>query len=201
MTLLHLATLSSVDASPTDNGRLCSVVNCSTFICPYKEYMDKPFTNLYEKRSLNTVNLLTEQAPQIVDKKDKRGRTALHYAALLASTHIVRHLEHLANWSIKDESGQTSLELALTMEPLPPLIFLSDRMSDDNVFHTSHNTAFDETISRLIVLHNSTIKSCEKQTAWLVGELIRHELPLSLYTFFKMGVNVAVVGLSILSSI
>ena len=194
MTLLHLATLSSVDASLTNNGRLCSNVNCSTFLCPYKDYMHKPFTNLYEKRSLNTVTLLTEQAPQIVNKKDKRGRTALHYAALLASTHIVRHLEHVANWSIKDESGQTPLELALTMEPLPPLIFLSDRMSNDNVFHTSHNTAFDETISRLIVLHNSTIKRCDKQSAWLVGELISHELPLSLYTLCNIGVDVSCSG-------
>ena len=193
MTLLHLATLSSIDASLNNNGRLCSIVDCNTFLCPYKDYMHKPFTNLYEKRSLETIKLLTEQAPQIVNKKDQRGRTALHYAALLASTHIVRHLERLANWGIKDESGQTPLELALTMEPLPPLIFLSDRMTDDNVFHTRHNTAFDETISRLIVLHNSTI-SCDEHASWLVGELIRHELPLSLYSLFKMGVNVSCSG-------
>ena len=80
------------------------------------------------------------------------------------------------------------------MEPLPPLIFLSDRMTDDNVFHTRHNTAFDETISRLIVLHNSTIRSCDEHASWLVGELIRHELPLSLYSLFKMGVNVSCSG-------
>ena len=137
-----------------------------------------------------TVRLLTKLQKNI-NKTGKYGRTALHYAAARgfegAVTHLVRQG---SDWKIEDQNGDTPLELALKESPLHPSYFLPCRMTSDGVFQFCNSTMFDITVSNLIMLQKSTIKKCNTVTKRLLGTLIKKNMPLSLYSLFKIGVDV-----------
>ena len=144
--------------------------------------------NEYKNR-LITVKLLTKF--QNINKKDKYGKTALHYAAAGGFAGAVRHLVRQgSDWRAKDQNGDTPLELALNHSPLQPDFFLPCRMTSDGVFRSCSSTMFDETVRYLIMLQKSSIKKCNIDTKRLLHLLVEKSMPLSLYSLFKIGIDV-----------
>ena len=66
--------------------------------------------------------------------------------------------------------------------------FLPCRLTSDQVFQVCQSTRFDELANYL--LQNATIKKCDTRAKSLLGGLLRHKLPLSLYALFKSGLDV-----------
>ena len=194
MTLLHLA--ANWSAYPVvyydDSGWI--IQSCTEDISDSYWYTNKTYffllsVNEYKKR-LMTVRLLSK-LQQNINKTDKYGRTALHYAAVRGFAGAVRHLVRQgSDWKIKDQNGDTPLELALKESPLHPRYFLSCRMTSDGVFQSCNSTMFDVTVNYLIMLQKSTIKKCNTDIKRLVRTLVKKNMPLSLYSLFKIGVDV-----------
>ncbi|MEM9644677.1 MAG: ankyrin repeat domain-containing protein, partial [Planctomycetota bacterium] len=60
-----------------------------------------------------SVNEVLERRPELVDSKDRNGRTALHEACTHGDTKTVRTLlRHGADWEIADANGQTPADRA-----------------------------------------------------------------------------------------
>ena len=110
MTLVHLATLGLTNVFSSVCNNL-SFINCTAFKCPYMNGFRK--YNL-EEQYFKTIKLLTKVAPQHVNKKDKDGRTALHYSVIVRSPRVFKHLiQKGSDWKIKDKNGNTALKFAL----------------------------------------------------------------------------------------
>ena len=111
MTLLHLATLGLTNIFSSVCTNL-SYINCTAFKCPYKNGFQKYNR---EEPYFKTIKLLTTKvAPQHINKKDKHGRTALHYSIILRSPRIFKQLIRKgSDWKIKDKNGNTALKFAL----------------------------------------------------------------------------------------
>ncbi|CAB4004338.1 Ankyrin repeat domain-containing 50 [Paramuricea clavata] len=183
MTLLHLATQWS-PYPPT------VLVLGRPPLCPQVGFFDVRYVNDYKKR-LTIVKLLTKLQQNIV-KKDKHGRTALHYAAENGFAGAVRHLlRQGSNWEAKGYSviRDNPLALALKESPSYPLHFLPCRTTNDGVFQSCNSTMYDETARSLIIQQQSLIKKCRKGTKRLLRTLVEKNMPLSLYTVLKIGVD------------
>ena len=193
MTLLHLA--ANWSAYPvTRDDFSWKIQSCTENIYDGDWYTDK--TNFFlqsvkeYKKRLKTVKLLSK-LQQNINKADKYGRTALHYAAAREFAGAVRHLvSQGSDWKIKDQNGDTPLELALKESPLHPRYFLPCRMTSDGVFQSCNSTIFDVTVNDLIMLQKSTFKKCNTDTKRLLRTLVKKNMPLSLYSLFKIGVDV-----------
>lgn len=184
-TLLHFATLGSFHVEP-HLTQSCSTTLC---ICPNRTYVKDD--NNKDRRRFETTALLAKVLQPNINEKDKYGRTALHYAAARALLDAVKHLVlEGSDWNIKDQRGDTPLEFALKVSPQRSQPFLSCRMTTDQVFKSCESTIFDETVSYLIMLQNSTVDKCDIGTDLLLGYLLRHRLPLSLYALFKFGADI-----------
>ncbi|CAB3983839.1 Ankyrin repeat domain-containing 50 [Paramuricea clavata] len=182
-TLLHFATLgSSQPETETYVTQSCAFSAC---VCPNRARSD-----ITEEKRLETVRLLLKVLVSDINKKDKYGRTALHYAAVHGLPTLVEYLVNAgADWSIKDHWGDTALEFALREKPiLSTKTFLPCRLTSDQVFEVCQSTRFDELANYL--LQNATIKKCNTTAKSLLGGLLRHKLPLSLYALFKSGLDI-----------
>jgi ankyrin repeat protein len=180
-TLLHFATLGS------SKRKVYVTQSCasSACVCPNMTGSD----NAEEKR-LETVMLLTKVLVSNINKQDKYGRTALHYAAVHGWSRLVEYLVNAgADWSIEDQRGDTALKFALREKShLDTITVLPCRVTSDQVFRVCQSTRFDELVNYL--LQNATIKKCDTRAKNLLRGLLRHQLPLSLYALFKSGLDV-----------
>jgi ankyrin repeat protein/dephospho-CoA kinase len=186
MTLLHLASLGLTNVFSS----VCSVINCTALECPHKlsrqEY-DR------EKQYLKAIKLLTKVAPQNINKKDKHGRTALHYAALVRSPDVVKHLIRKgSDWKIMDENGNTALKFVLkqpidyiNLGPCSAVIYSllnSSEMAISNEMQLN-------CLGMLEVTGTSNI-TCDLSGSPTISSIVKlmahHNLSLSWYTLFKI---------------
>ena len=181
-TLLHFATLgSSKRKTEVFVTQSCASSAC---VCPNIRR-----ANIVNEKRLETVRLLLKVLVPDINKQDKYGRTALHYAAVHVLPTLVELLVNAeADWSIEDQRGDTALEFALREKPLDTESFLPCRLTSDQVFQVCQSTQFDELANYL--LQNATIKKCDIRSKNLLGRLLYHRLPLSLYALFKSGLDV-----------
>ena len=165
-TLLHFATLgSSKRDTETYVTESCASTAC---VCP-----NKTSFNMVGNKRFETVLLLTEVLASEINKRDKHGRTALHYAAVHVLPKIAEILIKAgADWRVKDERGDTALEYALRERP----------------FDNAKKTLFDELASYL--LQNATNVKCNTRRKRLLGGLVDHRLPKSLSGLFQSGLEV-----------
>jgi ankyrin repeat protein len=182
-TLLHFAILGS--SKPKSEAFTTQSCASSACVCPNMVIFD-----ITEEKRLETVRLLLNVLVSDINKKDKFGRTALHYAAVHGWPKLVKYLVNAgADCSMKDQRGDTALEFALRENShLDTETFLPCRLTSDQVFEVCHSTRFDELANYL--LQNATIKKCDTRAKSLLGGLLRHKLPLSLYALFKSGLDV-----------
>ncbi|CAB3983841.1 Ankyrin repeat domain-containing 50 [Paramuricea clavata] len=147
-------------------------------------------SDIMEEKRLETVRLLLKVLVSDINKQDKYGRTALHYAAVHGLPKVVGYLVNAgADWSMKDQRGDTALEFALREKSrLDTITVLPCRLTSDQVFRVCQSTRFDELVNYL--LQNATIKKCDTRAKNLLRGLLRHQLPLSLYALFKSGLDV-----------
>ena len=182
-TLLHFAILGSVKSQT----KVYKTQSCpsSWCICPKITH-----TDIVEEKRLETVKLLTKVLTSDINKQDKYGRTALHYAAVRVLPKIVKCLINAgADWSVRDQGGDTALEYALReRRHVGAEIFLPCQWTGDRVFEVCQSTVFDELVSYL--LRNQTITKCDGRAKTLLNGLLYHRLPLSLYSLFKSGLDV-----------
>ena len=182
-TLLHFAILGSVKSQT----KVYITQSCPSSWCICRKITNAKIVN--EKR-LATVMMLTKVLTLDINKQDKYGRTALHYAAVQLLPEIVKCLiSKGADWSVRDQRGDTALEYALRERPHYTYeIFLPCQWTDDRVFEICQSTVFDALVSYL--LRNQTITECNGRAKTLLNGLLYHRLPLSLYSLFKSGLDV-----------
>ena len=89
---------------------------------------------------------------------------------------------------MRDQRGDTALEYALRERPVGTEMLLPCQWTGDHVFEVCQSTAFDELVSHL--LRNQSITECNGRAETLINGLLYHELPLSLYSLFKSGLDV-----------
>ena len=182
-TLLHFAIFGSVESQTKDYmTQSCPSFSC---ICPKIVHAD-----IVKEKRLETVMLLTKVLTSDINKQDKYGRTALHYATIQILPEIVKYLiSKGGNWKVRDQRGDTALEYALRERPyVGTEIFLPCRWTSDHVFNVCQSTVFDEVVSYL--LRNQTFTECDGRAKTLLNGLLYHRLPLSLYSLFKSGLDV-----------
>ena len=188
MTLLHLATLGLTNLISFSS--VCSMINCTAFECPQKLLRHKYGS---EKQYLKTIKLLTKVAPQNINKKDKHGRTALHYAALLRSPDVVKHLIRKgSDWKIMDENGNTALKFVLK-QPIDYINFGPCSAVIYSLLNSSEMAISDEMqvncLSMLQVRILNTKCDIVSTIVSIVELMVHHKLPLSWYTLFKIDVD------------
>jgi ankyrin repeat protein len=185
MTLLHLATLGLTNMFPS----VCSVINCTTFKCP-RMYARHKYDR--EKQYLKAIKLLIKITPQNINKKDKHGRTALHYAALVRSPDVVKHLIRKgSDWKIKDENGNTALKFVLkrpieyiNLGPCSTVIYSLLKVNSSEM--TVSNKMHVNCLSMLGVRSLNTKCELVSTVVRIVKLMAHHNLPLSWYTLFKI---------------
>ncbi len=177
-TLLHFATLGS--SNITTEAYVTHSCASSKCVCPNMTHSD-----IVDEKRLETARLLIKVLISFINRQDNYGRTALHYAVVHGSLKLAKYLVTTgADWTIKDQWGDTALEFALRERPLSPK--LSCRWTSEKGFQVCD--IFDELVSYL--LQNSSIKKCDMRAKNLLDSLLDHKLPLSLYTLFKSGLDV-----------
>jgi ankyrin repeat protein len=185
MTLLHLASLGLTNVMfPSE----CSVINCTAFECPR---MSSRHEYDHEKQYLKTIKLLTKAAPQNINKKDKHGRTALHYATLVRSPDVVKHLIRKgSDWKIKDENGDTALKFVLKLPidyinlgPCSTVIYSLLNSSEMAISNEMHGNCL-----RMLRRVRSLNVRCNlgSTIVRIVKLMDHHNLPLSWYALLKI---------------
>ena len=175
-TLLHFAILGPVERMKVYITRLCPKIT---------------HVDIVEEKRLETVMLLTRVLMSGINKQDKYGRTALHYAVVQVLPEVVKYLvEAGADLSVKDERGDTALEYALREKRFDGYLrkSLPCQWASDHVFKECQSTVFDELASYLLRLE--AITECDVRAKNLLNGLVHHRLPLSLYSLFKSGLDV-----------
>ena len=109
--LLHLAILGSVKSQT----KVYKTQSCPSSSCICSKIVH---ADIVKEKRLETVKLLTKALISYINKQDKYGRTALHYATVQVLPEIVKCLiSKGADWSVKDKRGDTALEYALRERP------------------------------------------------------------------------------------
>ena len=182
-TLLHLAILGSVETHCTE-VYITQSCPSSACICPKITHAD-----IADEKRLETVMLLTKVLTLDINKQDKYGRTALHYAAVQVLPQMVKYLiNEGADWSVKDKDAETALEYALRERPYVFSEFLPCQLTSDRVFEVCQSNVFDELANYLLKMENIT--ECNMRAENVLRGLVYHILPLSLYSLFKSGLDV-----------
>ena len=183
-TLLHFAILGSLKIqTKVYKTQLCPSSWC---ICPTMIFM-----GMVDEKRLATVMVLTKVLMSDINKQDKYGRTALHYAAAQVLPEIVKCLINAgADWSVRDQRGDTGLEYALRQKGYYVGMEKYSRCqwTSDHVFEVCQSTVFDELVSYL--LRNQTITECDGRAKTLLNGLVYHRIPFNLYSLFKSGLDV-----------
>lgn len=193
-------------AQESDNG--LSLLTVSVLWSPYphnagyfscSDPLEGDFYILSEKinnesqKRVATVKLLAESQKSIslfLNKKDKNDKTALHHAAMTGFNDAVKFLvQHGSNVSARDQEGNTPLQLALSTSPMSPSFFSRCYTTRDGVFTTCNTTSYDDTVEYLIWSQRSNIKICDSESASLLRTTIIKQMPLSLYSLIKIGVD------------
>ena len=188
MTLLHLATLGLTNLFRFH--RVCSIINCDAFKCPHMDALPHAIS---WGRYFSTIKLLTEVTPQNIIKKDRKGKTALHYAALVRSPEVVRHLiEKGSNWKLRDEDGNTALEFMLRGH----LLYIANLGLCRSVFYSFFNSsemaisseAHVMCLNWLYALTQELTKQCRGNTdpPSILYKVKHYNLPLSWYILLKV---------------
>ena len=147
------------------------------------------------KRRLNVIKLLmeTDQKSLILDRKDHKNRTLLHYAALNGFVRAVKYLVELgADVRLNDENRDTPLMIALKYSPVNdqnPSTSYTCYTTNDGQFSSCKTTCYDETVRHLIQSQKANISKCDSESAIMLKRIIIKRMPLSLYALLKIGVD------------
>ena len=142
-----------------------------------------------KKQYLKTVKLLTKVTPQNINRKDKHGRTALHYAALVRSPDVLRHLiQKGSDWKTADENGDTALKFMLkrpidyiNLGPCSTVIY--------SLLNSSEMPIYNDVHVRCLKLLDNLLNAakCERSgPPKILRYMALHHLPLSWYTLLKL---------------
>ncbi len=179
-TLLHFATLGS--SNITTEAYVTHSCASSKCVCPNITHSD-----IVDEKRLETARLLIKVLISFINRQDNYGRTALHYAVVHGSLKLAKYLVTTgADWTIKDQRADTALEFALRERPLRHRHPCRWTLVLEKGFHACD--IFDEMVSYLLQV--SSIKKCDMRAKNLLDSLLDHQLPLSLYTLFKSGLDV-----------
>ena len=185
-TLLHFAILGSLKSQTN----VYKTQSCPSSCCICPKITHDVFVT--EKHQLKTVMMLIDVLTSDINKQDKYGRTALHYATVQVALKFVKYLINAgADWSVTDQRGDTALEYALRETPhvyVDMEIFFPCEWTGDRVFEVCQSDMFDELVSYL--LRNQTITECDGRAKTLINGLLYHRLSFSLYSLFKSGLDV-----------
>lgn len=191
MTFLHYA----VGWSPYRNTGIPELKICSLVVDG--DYCTQGYGTEVKKefgKRLATVKILVKSQvdrSSFVNKKDKNGRTALHYAAMAGFVDALKYLvKHGGDWNMKDRDGNTPLTLALAASPSRPDCFIRCYRTYDKLqFRICNTTMYDATVGYLVWLQRSTIRECDLESANLSATAVRKQMPLTLYTLLKVGLD------------
>ena len=138
---------------------------------------------------------LEENKFLLLNEQDKNGNTPLHIAADEGLEDVVKYLVRLgADTNVKNKEGNTPLMTALHVSSDDLTILNHDRnekcfTTNDDLFRFCGMTSHDEIVKYLLWLQKSSISKCDKQSAYLLNQVISKRLPLSLYALLKIGVE------------
>ena len=146
------------------------------------------------KRRLNVIKLLmeTDQKSLILDRKDHKNRTLLHYAALNGFVRAVKYLVELgADVRLNDENRDTPLMIALKYSPVNDQNPSASHTcyTTDGQFSSCKTTCYDETVSYLIQAQKANISKCDNESELILMKITGKQMPLSLYALLKIGVD------------
>ena len=148
------------------------------------------------ERRLTIIKLLIETYQKqfvVVQKKDHRNRTLLHFAAAYGFNDAVALLLELgADKRLKDMNGNTPLMVVLRNSPvhdLNPRFSYRCYSTNDGQFSSCYTSCYDETARYLIQSQRSNISKCDEESALMLTQVIIKRMPLSLYALLKIGVD------------
>ena len=185
-TLLSLAIIWSRDPS---NG---AFFTCSQGSKDDSWTSPEKITIEIEKR-MATVKFLVKSQENLscfLNRPDKHGMTALHYAAMVGFVDGVKFLvQQGSDVSALDHEGDSPLIWATSVSPMYPDVFPGCRRTSDGVFTTCNTTSYDDTAAYLIWIQRSNIQICDSESARLLITVITNRMSLSLYSLLKIGVD------------
>ena len=142
-----------------------------------------------------TIPGLEENRFLLLDQQDKNGNTPLHIAANKGREDVVKYLVGLgADTNVKNKEGNTPLMTALHVSS-DNLIILNHDLNqnclttNDGLFTFCETTSHDEIVRYLLWLQKSSVSKCDGQSAYLLNQMIKKRLPLSLNALLKLGVE------------
>ncbi len=175
-------------------------VNRSIWLEIYEENLSLgEWIQRVSKKSLAVTKLLIESCKSydekllIVNKKDDKGMTLLHYAVKYGFEDAVKYLvESGADTRIKNENGDSPLTLALRLyddiSPNPNAWYRC-YFTNDGKFSSCNTTSHDEIVRYLIWSERMHLSKCDDRSAILLRKIIVKRMPLSLYELLKAGVD------------
>ena len=192
--------LLSVDWSPYDqymNGAP------DPTICPeideYENLSLEEWIQAVSKKCLAVIKLLIgsyrpyEEASFFLNKKDEQGMTLLHMVVRNGFEDAVKYLvESGADTRIKNKDGDNLLTFALKLynnvSPHYDAWYRCYVTSDGN-FGSCKTTSHDEIVRYLIWTERAHLSRCDARSSFLLNEVIKKRMPLSLYELLNAGVD------------
>ena len=145
------------------------------------------FKDVYET-ALKVIPSLKKNEHLFLNEQDADGNTPLHVAAINGREHVVKYLVELgADINIKNKNNYTPMLTALLA--IKSHIHNRCYTTIDSLFTFCETTTHDEITNYLIWLQKSSISKCDDVTAFLLTIVIMDQMPLSLYTLLKIGVD------------
>jgi ankyrin repeat protein len=174
----------------------------SRSICP-EAYEDENLSLVQciqrvSKQRLAIIKLLIESCKSyeekllILNRKDYKGTTLLHYAVNYGFEDAVKYLvETGANTRIKDEDGDSPLTKAINYLDSLPNRNAGYRCytTSDGQFGSCNTASYDEIARYLIWSERANLSKCDARSAPLLKKVIEKQIPLSLYELLTAGVD------------
>ena len=172
-------------------------------ICPeineYENLSLEEWIQAVSKKSLAVMKLIIgsyksyEEKLFFLNKKDDEGMTLLHKAVEYGFEDAVKYLvESGANSRIKNKDGDNLLTFALksydTIAPNPDAWYRC-YVTNDGKFGSCKTTSHDEIVRYLIWTERAHLSRCDARSSFLLNEVIKKRMPLSLYELLKAGVD------------
>ncbi|CAB3997984.1 Ankyrin repeat domain-containing 50 [Paramuricea clavata] len=153
-------------------------------------------TKKESERRLRIIKLSieTRQRELLVSYRKDDGLTLLHYAAFHGFEDAVKYLVTLgADINLKDKYHNSPLMIAVKKSPindLHPSASYRCYTTNDDEFRSCNTTCYDEIARYLIQSQRVNISKCNRESSFLLRQVILKRMPLSLYALLKIGVDV-----------
>ena len=147
-------------------------------------------------RRLRIIKLLieTHQRGFLVSYRKGDDLTLLYYAAFYGFEDAVKYLVELgADITLMDQHGNTPLMVAVKKSPVNdqhPGASYRCYFTNDGQFHSCNTTCYDEIARYLIQAQRISISKCDHESSFMLEQVIRKRMPLSLHALLKIGVDV-----------